>query len=222
MRKIIFITTFLFISLSLFALEPYHEISVGYYGDAGVSIALRLEEKSQDFPFFIQARGGYSYQIDPGNATDARQIFINDNTGGNIEKYGESYLTALDLGWNWKAFERLSLEFTLSGLWNYYSAHYSFIGNNESFTVTTTPFGLGAGVALHIPISDSSSSILIKGGGEYFPKAQLDAHGTYYYTPDGEDARPRNDYTYEEADAAVNQPSLRGFVQIAFLYTIGN
>lgn len=221
MRKIMLIIPLLFISFSLFTLEPYQEISVGYYGDTGVSIALRLEENSRDFPFFVQARGGYIYQTDPGNATDARQIFINDNTGGNIEKYGESYLIALDLGWKWKTFEKISIEFTLSGLWNYYSANYSFIGNNEAFTVTTKPFGLGAGAALRLPLSDSRTSLLIKGGVEYFPKAQLNAHGTYYYTPEGKDDRPRNDFTYEDADAAVNQPGFRGLIQIAFLYTIG-
>lgn len=221
MKKIILSTMLLFISFSLYALEPYHEIGVGYYGDAGISIALRMEEESRDFPFFIQARGGFIYQIDPGNATEARQIFINDNAGGNVEKHGESYLVGMDIGYKWKTFDAFFLEFTLSGLWNYYAAHYSFIGNNESFTVTTSPFGLGLSAALRMPLSNSSNSLLLKGGGEYFPKAQLDAHGTYYYTPDAQDERPRNDYTYEDADAAVNQPGWRGYVQVAFLYTVG-
>ncbi len=221
MKKVLFITLFILISISVFALEPFHEISAGYYGDTGVSLALRLEEESSDFPFFIQARGGYVYQLDPGNATDARAIFINDNTGGNIEKYGESYLAAMDLGWKWTPSEKLFLEVTVSGLWNYYSAHYAFIGNNEAFTVTSDPFGIGAGAALRFPINDSSSTLLLKGGGEYFFKSQLDAHGTYYYTPDGLDERPRNDYTYEDADTAVNQPGWRAFLQIAYLYTIG-
>ena len=221
MKKVILTALLLLMSFSLFALEPYHEISIGYYGDTGVSIALRLEEESASFPFFIQARGGYIYQLDPGNATDARQIFINDNTGGNIEKFGESYLATLDLGWKWAPEDKLFVEFTLSGLLNYYQAHYAFIGNNESFTVSTTPFGIGAGAALRLPFNNSGSSLLLKAGGEYFFKSQLDAHGTYYYTPDGQDARPRNDFTYEDADAAVNQPGWRGIVQLAYLYNIG-
>ena len=76
-------------TVSLFSVDFYHEVSAGYYGDIGVSMALRLEDPTPNFPFFAQARGGYIYQTDSGNATEARKIFINDNTGGNIEKYGE-------------------------------------------------------------------------------------------------------------------------------------
>ncbi|MDC7219059.1 MAG: hypothetical protein PQJ59_03900 [Spirochaetales bacterium] len=208
-------------SLSLFAFEPYHEIATGYYGDAGITFALRLEEESKRSPFFIQARGGYIYQTDSGNATDARAIFINDNSGGNVEKYGESYLAALDLGWKWKSLEKMSVELTLSGLWNYYLAHYSFIGDNEAFTVTTKPFGIGVGAALRMPLSNSRSSLMLKGGAEYFPKAQLNAHGTYYYTPSGEDDKPRDGYSYDDADEAVNQPRFRPYLLIGYLYAIG-
>ena len=92
---------------SSFSLDLFHEISAGYYGDLGVSMALRLENPTPDFPFFAQVRGGYIYQFDPGNATEARKIFINDNAGGNIEKYGESIWSELiwdGNGGTWKTF----------------------------------------------------------------------------------------------------------------------
>ncbi|MDC7223176.1 MAG: hypothetical protein PQJ60_05500 [Spirochaetales bacterium] len=221
MKKLFLIPLFCS-TLLLSALEPYHEVTAGYYGDAGVTLALRLEEESSRSPFFVQARGGYIYQSDPGNAAEARKIFINDNSGGNVEKYGESYLAALDLGWKWKSLDKVSVELTLSGLWNYYLAHFSYIGDNEAFTVTTKPFGVGAGAALRMPLSHSRSSLLVKGGAEYFPKTTLNAHGTYYYTPDGEDDETREDYTYEDADDAVNQPHFRFYLQIGFLYAVGS
>jgi len=212
---------FFAIGLTLSALQPYHEVSTGYYGDLGAGLAVRLEEPDAGFPLFIQARGVYVYQTNPGDATEARHIFINDNEGGNVEKYGESYVLALDLGFKWKEFDRVSVEFLLSGLWNYYQAHYAFIGNNEAFTVSTAPLGVGAGAALRMPMGESPNSLLVKGGAEYFPKTRLDAHGTFFYTPDGTDDRPRNDYTYEDADAAVNQPEFRLYLQVGILYAIG-
>jgi hypothetical protein len=221
MKKILLITLFSLLALTLFALEPYQEIAAGYYGDAGISMALRLEESARDIPFFLQMRGAYIYQTDPGNATDARSIFINDNSGGNIEKYGESYLAALDLGWKAKNFDKMSVEYTISGLWNYYMAHFTYTGDNESFTVKSASFGVGAGAALRIPLKNTSNSMIIKGGAEYFPKADLEAHGTYFYSPDGDDDTPRDDYTYDDADDAINQPRFRAFFQVGYLYRVG-
>lgn len=220
MNKIIPIIL-IFLPLSIFSLEPYHEVSIGYSQDLGLYMGLRLEDSSKDFPIFLQGRGGYVYQVEPGNATEAREIFINDNAGGNIEEYGESYMLALDLGYKLKDWEKFSLEVTLSGLWNYYLAHFAFIGNNESFAVNTSSFGVGAGAALRIPISKSQSALMLKTGLEYYPKALLEAHGTYFYTPDGEDDRVRNDYTYEDADKAINQPEYRFYLQVGLLYRIG-
>lgn len=221
MRKRFLLFCLFSLSSSVFSLDLFHEVSAGYHGDLGVSMALRLEDPTPDFPFFAQLRGGYIYQGDPGNATEARKIFINDNSGGNIEKYGESYLIGIDLGWKWREMENYSVEFILSGLWNYYSAHYTFIGNNEAFSVTSSPFGIGAGAAMRIPLSNTDSFFMLKGGAEYFFKSRLDAHGTYFYSPDGDDDRPRNNYTYEDADAAVNQPELRTYLQLGVLYPIG-
>ena len=220
--KRLFLLIFIQAGFYLTAMETYHELSAGAYGDLGASLAFRVESPSPDIPFFIQGKGAYAYQNNPGNATEARKIFINDNTGGNIEKYGESYLAGVDLGWSLPLENRqASLEVTLSGLWNYYMAHFSFIGNNESFTVKSSGFGAGLGAAVRLPVSGGVNSLILKGGAEYFPKSQLDAHGTYFYTPDGDDDRPRNDYTYEDADSAVNQPEFRVYLLLGLLYRIG-
>jgi len=221
MKKIILILFLILLSISLYAMQLYQELSFGYYGDMGTTLSLRLDDDAANFPFFIQGRVGYIYQNDPGDAEEARKIFINDNSGGSIQKYGESYLLALDLGWKWKKWDNLELEWVASGLWNYYQAHFAFIGNNEAFAVKSSPFGVGLGGNMRLRFSNSRSSLILKGGMEYFPKALIDAHGTYYYTPDGQDDRPRNAYTYEDADAAVNQPGFRVFLQIGILFPIG-
>ena len=194
---------------------------MGYYDDLGVTLGLRIEDPTLQLPFYLQARVGSAYQIEPGNAEDARKIFINDNTGGNIEEYGLSYFVGIDFGWRLVLKEAIQLELNISGLWNHYEAHFSFIGNNESFSVKTDALGIGLGANLRIVFSERKSSLLIKCGVEYYPKTQIDAHGTFYYTTDGTDDNPRNDYTYEDADESINQPWFRPYVQIGIVFPIG-
>lgn len=220
MNKFTIIIMFSF-PISLFCLQSYHEIAIGYGQDLEFSMAIRVEDSSMDYPLFIQGRGGYIFQMDPGNAEDARKIFINDNQGGSIQEYGESIFLAMDLGYKLTNRENISLEITLSGLWNHYRAHFAYIGNNEAFTVKTSPLGIGAGINLRLPFSGTGSSLILKGGAEYYPKTKIDAHGTYYYNPDSQDDNARNNYTYQDADEAINQPETRFFVQIGILYPIG-
>ena len=56
----------------------------------------------------------------------------------------------------------------------------------------------------------------------YFIPARIDAHGTFYYTPDGLDQVARNDFTFEDADASINQPSLRPSIEIGILLRLGD
>ncbi len=220
MRRVAIFIILLF-PVSLFSLQLYQELAVGYYDDLGVSLGLRIEDPTLKLPFYLQARVGSSYQIEPGNAEDARKIFINDNTGGNIEEYGLSYFVGIDLGWRIVLKDAIQVEFNVSGLWNHYEAHFSFIGNNESFSVKTDSLGIGVGGNLRIVFSERKTSLLVKCGVEYFPKSQIYAHGTYYYTTDGVDDSPRNEYTYEDADESINQPWFRPYVQIGIVFPIG-
>ena len=218
MKKIILLIVILS-PMSLYSIQLSQELAFGYYEDLGVSLGLRVDEPS--FPAFAQARIGTTYQLDPGNAEDARMIFINDNQGGNVEEYGQSYFFALDLGW--KAFSRksLNLEVVATGIVNNYNANFAFIGNNEDFTVKTTAFGFGLGGNLRIQFSERQSSFVVKCGVEFFPNTKFEAHGTYFYTPDNEDDKPREDYKYDDADDAVNQPTFRPYLMVGIIYPIG-
>ncbi|MBN2657579.1 MAG: hypothetical protein JXR86_11010 [Spirochaetales bacterium] len=222
MKKLLVLIIIITSPLSLFSLQLSEELAVGYYSDLGATIGLRLEDRETDFPLFVQVRGGTVYQFEPGNAEDARKIFINDNEGGNIEEYGLSFLFALDAGWKLPVKENLTAELALSGLINHYEAHFSFIGNNESFSVKTTTWGVGLSGGLRMKFSRSRTSLSVKAGLEFFPKTRIDAHGTYYYNPDGLDDNPRQDYIYGDADEAINQPFLRPSVQVGILFPIGS
>ena len=218
------LSAFIFIillPLSLCSLSVYQELAVGYYDDMGITLGLRLEDEKSHFPLYIQGRAGTTYQFEPGNAEDARKIFINDNQGGNIQEYGQSYMLALDIGWMMVQKDSMQLELNASGILNHYKAHFAFIGNNEAFTVKTTALGIGVGGAMKLDLSGSNSSLILKGGIEYFPKTRIDSHGTYYYTPDGNDDNPRQDYSYEDADESINQPVLRPYVMLGIIFPIG-
>lgn len=204
------------------AIELYEEIRVGYTNDVGIAAGLRLAELSEEIPLFFSLNGGYIRQAEPGNAEDARGIFINDGTGGNIEEYGQSWHYGLDVGYEVLRQDALRVAAFGGARQNHYSASFAFIGDNEAFRVTTRQIGFGGGANLILGAASQRVQFALSGGAYYFVKARFDAHGTFYYTPDGVDSQPRDEYTYEDADDAVNQPRLRPFAEIGILLRLGD
>ncbi len=45
-------------------------------------------------------------------------------------------------------------------------------------------------------------------GFDYYFSSELSGHDTRY-SPDGEDVNTRNDYTYDDADNAINNPTFQ-------------
>jgi hypothetical protein len=123
----------------------------------------------------------------------------------------------VNVGYQIMSSDSFHLSAFASGKQNVYSAFFVFTGGNEAFRVTTTQFGVGGGLDLVIQSEPGTTGLALGAGVEYYFKSRIDSHGTYFYTPDGTDSRPRNDYTYEDADAAINQPELRPFVHLALL-----
>jgi hypothetical protein len=160
-----------------------------------------------------------AYQWNSGDATAARRIFINDATGGTIEKYGNTTSFELDLSWVLGQFS--TLEYSVFGgpRLSLYEGHYAFIGDNEDFAVTHNTFGIGAGIKGEIPLG-SDFLLSLKAGVDYFFPSTFEAHGQFIYTPDGVDANPRGSFTYEDADRAVNQPHWVPRAQIGVLYKL--
>jgi hypothetical protein len=199
------------------AVEFFEEVRVGYGNDYAVELGLRMAGFSPDFPLMVRASGGYIRQVAAGNAEDARAIFINDGTAGSPTERGESWFYGVGVGYT--ILDRGSFQVVAFGLGrqNIYNAYFTFIGGNEAFYVTTTQFGLGGGAELLFGGGDEKVNFSLNGGVEYYFRSRIDSHGTFFYTPDGTDSRPRNDYTYEDADAAINQPVLRPFATFAVL-----
>ncbi len=63
-------------------------------------------------------------------------------------------------------------------------------------------------------------ALLLSGGLDYYFDATLSGHDTAY-SPDGEDVSACNDYTFTEADSAINQAGLVGRAMLGVNYFFG-
>lgn len=187
------------------AQELRQGIALGYQDDISALMTLDVERVNPEIPISFGIMAGYGYQFDSGNAEAARQIFINDNTGGTISKYGSSVFLGADFRYALSADKNARFRLFAGPRGVFYQAHYTFIGGNESFAISSNQAGGAGGVQVIIAVTQTVD-ISLSAGISYFLPATLQGHGTYLYSPDGVDDNPRNDYTWDDADAAVNQP----------------
>ena len=180
-------------------------VQLGYRGGFGLGGQGAVRDLSPGLPLGLRAGIGYT-SVDPGNAADARRIFINDATNGTPEQSGRYWDFRFDLTYD---LQRSPLSWLLvyaGPRYMDFTANFKFIGGNEDFDIVSDGWGVGAGVEVGFGIG-KSWSLLFTGGVDYFPKSTLKGHDTAY-SPDGENVNPRNDYTYDDADGAVNQPHI--------------
>ena len=64
-------------------------ILAGYNRGYGIRADLKLHNTTNELPFELRLGLGYTI-LNPGNAVDARRIFINNATNGEPEKKGRS------------------------------------------------------------------------------------------------------------------------------------
>jgi hypothetical protein len=200
------------------AADYWAGIQAGYRGGAGGELNAGVSDFAQGFPMALRFAVGYSVR-DAGNAADARRIFVNDATDGTPEENGSFMDYRFDLMYHFQW--RTVKDLRLSGGVRYAqsTSHFKYIGGNEDFEVTGNQWGLGAGLEGHFPIT-KHVDFTIGAGIDYFFKAALTGHSRTY-SPDGDDVDPREDYTYDDADAAINQPSLVGRALIGLSYAFG-
>lgn len=98
----------------------------------------------------------------------------------------------------------------------FFKGNFKYVGGNEDFDVTSNQWGLGTGLESTFAMT-RKMDLLIGGGIEYYFRSTLKGHDTAY-SPDGQDVNPREDYTYGEANAAINQPGFELRLMIGFQY----
>ncbi len=183
-------------------------VQTGYNGGFGIQPQLTVYNLTKDVKMHLRISIGYT-SLNPGNALEARRIFINNNTNGTPEKSGTNLDARLDFMFPNKILNNSYINF--GPRYSSFKADYKFIGGNEFFDVTSTQWGLGIGAGNFFKISKKLDLEFSLGADYYFPST-LTGHDTSY-SPDNENINPRKDnqndnkpFTYDDADAAINQP----------------
>lgn len=221
MRKIfLFILIFLLQQTSMLAQNtsnPYLSggMDLGYNNGFGVQGNLTLSNFTQNIPLSIRIGLGYT-SLNPGNALEARSIFINDATNGVPEKSGNFWNFKMDFLFPIKIFSLKKSNLYLGPRYSQFTADFRFIDGNEFFNISSNQWGVGLGAETNFLITHRFDLILTTGVDYYFAGI-LQGHDTSY-GPDGEIINGRRNYTYQDADNAINQPKFVIKAMIGFNY----
>ena len=192
--------------------------SLGHNGGLSVKIHGLISNFAEGFPMAVKLGIGYT-SVDPGNAADARRIFINDATNGTPEQGGRVWDFRADLLYSMKWFSPVRTYLFAGVRYALFSGNFKFIGGNEDFDVTSNPWGFGAGIEMHFKMTNQID-LVTSAGLDYYLNNELQGHDTTY-SPDGENINPRPGYSYKDADKAVNQPKLEFLVLVGLNYHFG-
>jgi hypothetical protein len=188
---------------------------LGYSNGVGIQAHATASDFAESFPVRARLWVGYS-MVQPGNAHEARRIFINNATNGSPEKSGSTWDFALDLLFSTR-FLSLENAYWVAGVRRcHFMGNFRYIGGNEDFDVISDHWGLGGGLEAHFRMS-RTVDLVLNGGLDYFFASTLSGHDTAY-SPDGDDVNPREDYTYGDADDAIRQPKYRPRLMLGFNY----
>lgn len=185
-------------------------IITGYNRGFGIQASLTAYQLSRNFPFKLRFGMGYTL-LDPGNAADARRIFINDATNGVPEKKGRSTDFRLDFMMPKQIFGVSNSFIVFGPRFSTFSGHFDYVGGNEVFDVTSHQWGVGGNIEHHFKITRNIDFEIAYGLDSYFPST-LTGHDTSY-SPNNDNVNPENDnqnngepFTYRDADKAIRQP----------------
>jgi hypothetical protein len=182
----------------------------GYNRGFGLQANLTLYNFPGEFPFNLRLGMGYTF-LNPGNAADARRIFINNADNGEPEKRGGSFDLRLDF---LKARPFLGIEhsfFVFGPRFSTFRGHFDYVGGNEVFDVTSHQWGAGLGIEHHFNIAHNLS-VVIGYGLDYYVPSALTGHDTSYKPGNdninAEDNNQNNDlpFRYRDANKAIYQP----------------
>jgi hypothetical protein len=185
----------------------------GFQGGGAGRVEVSADHLFHRLPLGLVLGIGHAW-VDPGDPALARQVFINDATNGTPEKSGGVWDLRLDAVW-WSKVGWLD-EFGFYGGIRYsmFSGEFRYVGGDEDFTVTSNAWGIGAGVRGGIAINRHwglSGSV----GLDWFPQQTIYGHDASY-SSDGTIVNQRQNFTWADANRAINQP----WLQPTFLFGV--
>jgi len=190
---------------------------LGYQRGLGFQVFGSVAEFADGFPLALKLRAGYT-RVAPGSAPEARRIFINNATNGTPTKSGSTLDFGLDGSYP------LGGEGSVASLYggvrySSFKGNFKYVGGNEDFDVTSSHWGMAAGLEAHYPMTQRAD-LLLAGGAEYYFSSRLTGHDTSY-APNGDDVNPREDFGFSDADEAIDQPTWRPVLLLGVRYRLG-
>lgn len=216
MKRTALLLSLLLFASSASAAEFLAGAQFGTVGGLGGDVYFEVADFADGLP--VDLRIGAEYQgRDAGDPMAARRVFINNNTNGTPNGDASAWGARLDLVY---PLEILPNVVAFGGpRWTSFTSSFEYIGGNENFDVVSNHWGWGAGLEGRYPIS-ASANFVLGGGVDWYLGSELDGHDTIY-SPDLDPVNGREDYTYDDANDAVNQPSLEWRLQLGFQYALG-
>nr|MEE4269669.1 hypothetical protein [Candidatus Krumholzibacteria bacterium] len=186
-------------------------INLGAEAGFGGHVHGTFRNFTQDLPLSARFTAGY-HKASAGDPFAARRVFINNNTNGTPEDSAKYLQARFDLVF--PVFKVGPQQIFLFGGPRVakYSAEFVYVGGNEDFEVKTSPWGIGMGLETAFAVNDRTD-FLIQVGLDHFSKSDLEGHDTIY-TADGDYINPREDYTWDSANDAVDQPETEVLVMV--------
>jgi hypothetical protein len=193
-------------------------ILTGYNRGYGIQGNIALNRSASELPFDLRVGVGYTF-LNPGNALDARRIFINNNTNGSPEKSGRSIDYRLDFMIPKPILGISNSYIVLGPRGSSFKGNFQYIGGNEDFDVISHQWGLGGGIESHFNMAKNFNFVIAVGLDYYLPST-LHGHDTSY-SPDNDNVNTRNDtenndtpFTYKDANEAIAQPAFMPYAMI--------
>ena len=199
-------------------------VLAGYNRGYGIQTNLTLHNFWNELPFELRFGVGYTF-LNPGNAADARRIFINNATNGEPEKKGRSIDYRLDFLFAKSIFGLQHSYLVLGPRGSSFKGNFKYIGGNEDFDVTSQQWGAGGGFESHFKMSPNLN-LAIAIGLDYYLPSTLHGHDTSY-SPDNDNVNPRDDndnndtpFTYKDANEAIYQPGIMPYAMIGLTFNL--
>jgi len=199
-------------------------IMTGYNRGFGIQTNLTAYNFPKDFPLRLRLGIGISL-IDPGNAADARRIFINNATNGVPEKNGRSFDFRLDFLFPKTVFGNSNSFLIIGPRFSTFRGHFDYVDGNEVFDVTSTQWGAGAALENHFKLTQKLSLVLNYGLDVYLPST-LTGHDTSY-SPNNDNVNPEennqnndNPFQYKDANKAIRQPFIMPHIMIGVNFNL--
>lgn len=190
-------------------------IQTGYYSGLGFHLSATAQNFAQDFPFSVRLGLGFS-KVSSGDEWAARRVFINNNTNGTARSSARVWDARLDLLYPVKILNLSRTTLFAGPRHSDFDAYFEYIGGAETFNVKAKQWGLGGGIETAFALSPLVDMVVSLGADYYF-RSTLSGHDTYY-RPDGNDTHPIADYTYADADKAINQPEVLTRLMVGLAY----